>query len=119
MVHLSSHFIHAPRGTVQGNLLREPEHQQFVVPVELDIRSEDIVHVLKSKPLETALVIFGKFLDLFHRPFPVQESMEVGKQDSNFKTGSLEVDQFVDRDEVAEVDLAAWLITGIDSFRGL
>ena len=45
--------------------------------------------------------------------------MEIGKQYRNLKTGSLEIHQFVDRDEVAEVDLTAWLITGIDSFRGL
>ena len=45
--------------------------------------------------------------------------MEIGKQHGDLKTCSLEIHQFVDRDEVAEVDLAARFITGIDSFRGL
>jgi hypothetical protein len=42
--------------------------------------------------------------------------MEIGEQDGNFKTCSLQIYQLVDRDEVAEMDLTAWLITGIDSF---
>jgi len=37
--------------------------------------------------------------------------MEIGKQHGDLKTCSLQVHQFVDRDEMAEVDLTAGFIT--------
>ena len=45
--------------------------------------------------------------------------MEIGKQHGHFKAGSLQIHQFVYRNKVAEVDLTARFIAGIDSFRGL
>jgi len=45
--------------------------------------------------------------------------MQIGKQHGDFETGSLHVHQFVDRDKVTEVDLAAGFIPGLHPFFGL
>ena len=42
--------------------------------------------------------------------------MEIGEQHGDFDPRCLEVDQFVDRDKVAEVDLPARLVAGLDTF---
>ena len=42
--------------------------------------------------------------------------MEVGEQHGDLKTCCLEIDELVDRDEVAKMDLAAWLISRIHLF---
>ena len=119
VVHLPSHFVHTPCGAVKSDLLREPEYQQFIVMVELDIRSEDIINILKPKPLKATLIVIGKLPYLFHGPFPVQECMEIGKEYSDLETGSLQVHQLVNRDEMAKVDLATRFVAGIHSFIGL
>ncbi len=116
MVHLPSYFIHAPCCPIQGNLLGELEHKQFIVPVQLKIGSQHISHVLQAKPFKTTPVVIGEFSDFFHRSFTVEERMEISQQDDDFKTSGLEIHKFVYGDEMAEMYLATGFVSCIDFF---
>ena len=61
MLHLPSDLVHAPCCTVQGNLLRELEHKEFIITVQSEIGPKDIFYILQAEPLKTPAVIFGKF----------------------------------------------------------
>ena len=80
----------------------------------MHIRAKDVFCVNKPQPLETSPVISGNLPDLFHGPFAVQERVEVGDEHGHLEPCFLQVYQFIHRHHVAEVDLAARLVAGVD-----
>ena len=114
VIHLPPDLVHAPLRPVEGDCLGEFQDGKLVLRRELHVRPEDVVCSGKPEPLEAAAVVPGDLPDLFHGSLAVQERVEVGDEHGHLEPCFLQVHQFVHRHHVAEVDLSARLVAGVD-----
>ena len=118
VLHLPPDLIHAPPRPVEGDRLGESQDRELILRRELHIRAEDIFRANKPEPLETPLVVYGDLLNLLHGPFPVQECVEVGDEHGHLKPCPLHIYQLVHGHHMAEVDLPARFVAGVDPLDG-